>query len=593
MWARIRRDDLWRTFWVWIPLVVLNTALAVSILSWGTARSGARDPGSPFLTCFWFNLALFLIFGSGRSRCTPFDSSLPIRGRRLWLGHLLAVLLGGAVLIGTSLGALALVSLVVAKNTDFTIQLVELGVYLVGGTLLGALLMEMWRPKWGRVPLTFGFAAWGLLVMGGISVLLMVGSLAGPAGAAVPLLLAVPAYAWCRHQSPEVYVMWPTEGVPSGERSFRDSQDAERLGVSWIWAVVKQLFGNPREIILIPGLAFFGAVLGGVFDAFPFSDDTRELRFLYIPMAVYILVVSVGPGLKLLRHFDPLPLERSRLLAVALGPGILVVGLSAILGAGAAWWLGPPVEYVNYVKTRSGWEINTPLRVFRVAWDGEPPRVQAPWGESQKPVAVPILKGTRLGVYSPFSAPAGSSARFIAFQLSRALKEVYGLSLTPEQVADRYLESPIDGQVAAKGGRFTLRSDAGGLEPRSGPVLPLLLLLTGLPWFLIVALLFHMIRTGVSNKRRQALVWTALIGILALFAVQMGLAMTHVAPVWAFRWVVERLAFQWGRTPWGTAAVWSAVLLALSAGYWLCARQFRQMEIPVRPIRFTFVEEAD
>jgi hypothetical protein len=230
--------------------------------------------------------------------------------------------------------------------------------------------------------------------------------------------------------------------------------------------------------------------------------------------------------------------------------------------------------------------------VLEIAWDGNLPQLTSPEGESHRPAsAAPLWRGSRAQAYSPFSAPPGSSRDFVAWQLSRAVRAVYGASIPAGEIAERCLVTGADGTVLPKQADLSLRAEFPQLRPAgAGPLFPALTTLVCVPWLVLVTLLLRLYRPGVSHRVRQAAVWATVALIVVTFAGFAAAVMTG----WVRFWIVELLAEipirKLGGSLPATLAVWAVGMALLAAAYELSRSMFARMEIPARPTRFTMIE---
>ncbi|MDP6579082.1 MAG: hypothetical protein QF681_00380, partial [Vicinamibacterales bacterium] len=335
---------------------------------------------------------------------------------------------------------------------------------------------------------------------------------------------------------------------------------------------------------ILSGLMLGGGLLG-IGDG-----DVGELRVLYIPMVTYLLFAVIGPRMVSLHHLDALPISRRSMAAALILPylGLLCAGYGA--GVLVSSGTRSAIEYVNFEERTNGYRVTVPLRVYHVAWDGCPRSVESPQGEVHTPEPLAPFRWSRAAVYSPYSAPVGSSAAFVALQISRAVQEVYGVSIPSATIEQRYLTTTEAGRVVPRGGEgLTLRADHPELKAGVGPMFPALITLTVVPWLLLVALLLRAYRPGVREWIRQTVVWGSL-GVLLLFwlATSMSTVFQVMEP-WGLRALVEIAVFGLGSTTGGTATVWLLALLLLAGAYWIAQSRFLRMEIPTHPSRYTLL----
>jgi hypothetical protein len=230
-----------------------------------------------------------------------------------------------------------------------------------------------------------------------------------------------------------------------------------------------------------------------------------------------------------------------------------------------------------------------PLRVYEVTRSGDIPDATSPWGERHTPEGLRLVDWSSASVYSPYDTTADSSARFVALQISRAVEQVYGVSIAASTIEQHYLTTRADGTVAPRGAGLTLRADYPELNARGGPLLPVLLTLVAVPWLLLVAGLLRAYRRGIREWVRQTIVWGSL-GLLLVVWIGSSVGTTFGAlRPWAFRAAVEIPVMRLGLTAAGTALVWVLCAALFAAAYAIAQRQFQRMEIPTHPSRYTLI----
>ncbi len=581
---RIVRDGALRSLPIWALAALVNTSVLMGLLLW-TQRAAGSVPNLILILVGWSGIAVYLAFGQVRTRSNGFDLSLPIPTRELWLAHVMAIIIGAAVVGTLSLLALAAHRLTLGAQIVMGPSIPALAFLLGAGVVLGTLLLQAPSPSLVRIPVTRGYVLWTLIVLVGIPMLLTAASLAGPAGTAALLVLVAAVGLGVYRFVPPAFVVAPLEPAPAGRASRTDPARAPR-GFALPLAVLGSVSCGAKEIAAYVFVLLFAIVLGGGL----LLESEPDLRFLYIPMAIYMLFAMIGPRLGRLHYLDPLPIRRRTLLAVLLVPYAAITCLGYGLGVLASSEARSRIEYVNYQKSDDGFYVTAPLRVYRVAWGGNPPPVSAPWGESQAPLVQHPWSSSRLAFYSPFAAPPGSSARFVSLQISRAVEASYGVSIPVEEIRERYFAPTEDGSAVPVGEQLTLRADYPELRVRSGPMFPVLLTLTGVPWLLLVAGLLRAYRAGIKEWMRQTVVWGGLALLLGLFLVFFVSNITGFTESWAVRALVQIPTLGLGASTAGTLAVWVAAVLSLSAAYGIAWSQFRRMEIPAKPSKYTLIE---
>jgi len=585
--ARIAGHRAWRGLPLWALASGLNTAAVMGMIYWRVAAGRPSFPPLVAAVAAWIGLAAYLAFGGTRTRCGPFEMSLPAPSRRLWLLSLVAPLAGGLVIIAFSFGVIALHRAVVTR-VDVEIGGWALASLLVVGLFLATLLLQAPRPSLARIPVTVGQVVWTIVVLVGMPFLLALAASAGWPGIALLAVLAAALAVWSYRSVPPAYTLAPLE--PSPAAGAASPAPLSEGGASrWVLprTILRGVSAGAKELLAVPFVLLFAVILGG---ALLVDENLRELRYLYLPMTTYMLYSMIGPRLCSLHQLDFLPISRRKMTAVLIVPYLLLVCIGYAAGEFLSSGVRSRLEYVDFSKDDLGYHVTVPLRVYALAPGGEVPDVEAPWGESHPAESLRPMEHGGAILYSPYSAPPGSSARFVALQISRAAEAVYGVTIPPDVVEQRYLVTLPDGGVEPRGEGLTLRRDYPGLKPRSGPMSPVLLTLTVVPWLLLVALLLRGYRAGVPEWVRQSIVWGALF-LLLIFAIGSSIgSMFRLFHAWAVRALIEIPVMLWGSTTAGTLAVWIACAALVAGAYLVVQRQFLRMEIPTRPSRYTLID---
>jgi hypothetical protein len=580
MLGRILRDPAMRALPLWIAMAALCTSALAGFIRLGAVKSGSPMSYWSLLLACWCGIAVYLGCGKLRVRCSSFDMTLPVPARRQWISHLLAVLLAGGLISAASLTVVFLHLLLPSRGVPVEINFPVLATILAAGLILAVLLLQAPRPALACIPITRGYVLWVIAVLAGVAVLLALAGSAAPFGAIGLLLAAAVLGWWLYRRVPPSFVLAPREPDASAPAV------GDYSGHSFPALPIVLLRGTTagvKEIFFLPFTLLCGFILGGGFEIITDEPYWRNIRFMWIPMVAYMLFAFMGPKLGSLHHLDPLPVSRRLLFAALVLPYMLMFCIS--YGAGVAASVGPlsRTELVDYREWEAGFDITPPLRVYEIARDGNPPETGSPWGESQPPSPSQPFSFSRAVIYSPYSAPAGSSDRFVALQISRAVQAVYGATIAPEEIAERYL-------TPSRGEGLTLRQDYPGLRARSGPVFPFLLALSAVPWLLMTAALLRAYRAGIREWVRQTVVWASLSVMMLLWLAEVACMVTGFIQPWVYRGLVEIPAMRLGASIPGTLAVWAVTMLLVALSYLIAQSQFLRMEIPTKPSKYTLVD---
>lgn len=588
--ARIAVRRAWRRLPLLGLAAGLNTSVLLGVILWYAATQRTSVSPSIITIVAWVGVAAYLAFSDLRTRATQFEMSLPAPAHRLWLFNLAGTLSGGLLIVAVTLGIVAAHAALVS-HVELGVNGPLLAATLATGLVLSTLLLQIPRPSLARIPWGAGQIVWTVAVLVGTPLLLGTAAVAGWPGVALLLAGAVVLAGLAYRSVPPAYALVPF--VPAAAERAHDPRaptpaDAAAPRSILPLTIVRCVSAGAKELLAVPFILLFAIALGG--GPLAIAGDLRELRFLYLPMTTYMLYALIGPRLASLHRIDFLPISR-RTLALAL---VLPYFVVTCVGYGAGWLIASGarsrLEYVNFEKSGDDYRVSVPLRIYRLTSPRTPPMLDSPWGEQQVAEPLDLFNWSRLAVYSPYAAPPGSSPRFVALQISRAVAATYGASIAPEVIEERYLTTGPDGQVVPRGEGLTLRADYPELRPRSGPMFPALLALTVVPWLLLIALLLRGYRGGVREWVRQLTVWGAL-GVLLTFTVAASIGgVFGFMRYWALRALIEIPVMRLGSTTAGTWGVWIAGVALIGVAYLAVQRQFERMEIPTKPSRYTLID---
>jgi len=225
--------------------------------------------------------------------------------------------------------------------------------------------------------------------------------------------------------------------------------------------------------------------------------------------------------------------------------------------------------------------------------DGTPPEAVAPWGESHEVWSVPIWVGRAPVVHALYSTPPGSSAEFVAWQISRAARDIYGADVAPEEVLERYLTVDARGRVVPVGGALTLAADHPRWRVRPyGPVFPAMMLFVCGLWFVAMSVYLATLRPRFTERRKRATFWWGMVVLMLLHVSQFAALLTEKLDHWvisgasmiAIRAAAERL-------PGGSVAFWVLCGLVFYGLYRIAERRFMKVESsPGDDMRITLIE---
>lgn len=603
--AWVRHDPVVRWLPRLTPLVSLNAALFLTASGAFQRWLGPDSPLSPsplyllWASLLWAGLLALLLTPGYRTRCDGLALTLPVPAPFLWRAHLTAVLLAGWSLLGAALASMALANRLVIRiasnrGVQFDPGMGMLGLSLAVTFLLAAVILQGASRSRHKPPLGRGYLL-AVAVMFPAGLVLVLGLSVAPVPVVVlPLAAALVLARRNAASVPPAFAI--ADALPDEPRARSEAVPAIRtrrsgpLTHGWrlfslVWRDSHKKLAIPYAILALgfPLVLFLGLLLSSFFLLWD-TEGTTALRLTTIPMAWYMLIAFLWPGLLNLHFLDSLPVSRRRVFAVLALPSFLVLALGLGAGQIGARVLRPTASAVDFRKVNDDghYWVLAPWNTLAIRWDGSWPQNSSPWGESHRPSRLePVLPGGRVSIYSPFSTPEGCSIEFVALQLSRAIEATYGTVIPPEEIRRRYLEVDAGGAVVGRSERLSLLEDFPGLRLRQpATMFPLMLLLTGGPFFLLTVLVLQMMREGVKDTRRKATLWAILGACLVVYLGTFTMAIFDVVDLDRLDGFVAILLRQLESVPGATPLVWAVSLALLAAVYELAYRRFLHAEFP-------------
>ncbi len=357
----LRRDPAVRAMPKWLVVAPLTaTALegARSLLVAIGLRSGSAWPAGGYgdllllsLTV-WLPVALFLALGGVRQRCSHFDTVLPTPASRLWIAHLIAMILSAwAVLLSAAAVPVLRERWVVRLVAGAPVpEVTSLWVVLAAGAgvVLACALLQAWRTPLYRIPYSRGYAVWTLCVLAAMLAAVMALTVVHPLWLFVPMLASLVIALPGVRSLPGGFTLVPRT-AQLRRRQAASPDDAplasrEHRAGRWFrdWTVFLilsrgiapgQLWRVPVTLWLGMPVCFgWGVLLSGVL----LGD--AQVWIGIILLTPYILFAFLLAPLTQLSLLDPLPIPRRKLFAHIVLPPLVV--LTAGYAAGR---LGPIV----------------------------------------------------------------------------------------------------------------------------------------------------------------------------------------------------------------------------------------------------------
>jgi hypothetical protein len=595
--ALLRQDRIWERLPKWL-LVTLTSVLvvcgirAMSYLQAVRAGEGADAHALPLIVlAVWVPLGLFLAYAGTLPRAAQLSLALPLTARRLWLTHLAALLLACALVLLLAGAVIALIDLGLNRWLDYgeigpPPGLLAMLPQMFGGTALASVVLLTWRPSLHRLTLRHEYAILAAATLLGVLALLLLIVGRSAAWSLLPLGIAGAVIVTVSCTLPASLRLAPAAGLPIPDAAAlaHAAQPGRATGRPVWWLVTRIFYGDMKLLLLLPLFAIYGMVLSSLVSALTGDSDAGLLN---LPLSWYLLLSVVPSFVRRLPQLDPLPVARRLVFTLMMLPaaGLLAAGyLGATVAAGM---IHLDRDRILFEDHDSHHAVLVPLEFFEIAWDGRPAELTAPWGESHPARTIPISPLLRPVLYKPYTAPDGSTRRYVAWQLSRAVAAVYGEHLAPEEIEARYLVTDSAGGVTLRHGRLPLQGEHPGWRPvGADSTVPLVLVLMLAPGLLVLALILSLHRAGISERRRKLIMIAALVVIMGLQISQIGLAMADLwdpAAATAFVAILaRRLA---GILPTGSFGLWLGAALLLAGPYWLAASRFRRLEaIPPRDV---------
>jgi hypothetical protein len=533
----------------------------------------------------WGLITVYLLYAGVTNRCSCLDMTLPLPHRVLWLSRVLALSLGALVLVATAAITLLLRNWVEGFQVVGRTHVESLLAQLAAVSILAVILVSMRQPSLHKLPLKAANTLYLSLVwIGGWGILY---ALAGqpPGYALLPLGTALILGLWSYRSLPGPFVLVSrdAEKAPeTGKVTATDPKGAflvERAGALQLHLAIGQtLYRHWLPWLLV-------AVLLALGPAGARPEPNGGLHALWLFMLYWLLLSALfGFAVARLPRLDSLPISRKLVFAYLVLPGLLV----ASLGYAGAEMIqmgrtgrSPLVDYRQH-PVIGDWDVQVPLALWEIGWDGKPPPVEEPyvppWEEPHYPWSVSLFEGMPVILYSPYHAPEGSPPEVIATQLSRAVEAVYGAQIPPEELQRRYLGTEASGGGGVRSGGITLTRDYPDLKPATPPT-PVLLI--GLPWLLYLALT---VRGGYVHPDAGRWPWGPFLlagfGLLwilgSVWSYNAGL--TAEWKLMAFAAIlVRKLA---ALMPSSTLVQWVIVLAVLAGAYLLAQARFQRVETP-------------
>jgi hypothetical protein len=226
-----------------------------------------------------------------------------------------------------------------------------------------------------------------------------------------------------------------------------------------------------------------------------------------------------------------------------------------------------------------------------VSLKGEAPILTSPWGESHEAWSVELVSGLAPVLYNPYNTGEETTADFEALMASRAIADIYGETIAPEVIRERFFVIENNRVVGLESNEFNPLADYPEIKARSrGPETPVYLVLVMVPALLFTAFFVRSFRAEHSTAYIRGMYWVGLSVLLAILIGQSILAIFDVFDPDTGRGFLAVLIRQLGSSPLTSIVTWLVSFGLIAACYRIALAQFERAEIPARPINCSFMD---
>ena len=613
-----RRDSSLRFVGRWLfvgpafTLTILGVVAAVRLAGGAGPEKSLVDVALTLLA-IWLPTAVYLGVASGERRCSRFDMGLPVSSSDLWIAHGLAMVCSGLVVLAVTAWATWALGWVAGHWVDeipvaFVQGVLPLALRAAAVSLLSVAISQGVSPSLERIP-SGRTLVWSIIGLAGVLYgLLVVLAVLPLAVSLVPVAAAALVWRTLR-DLPGAMVVAPLEAAAprglgrcgmaeasSGEQAPDWGAVRRRGPAGRAWSLVTTIYRSTTKMPLAPALAapilaLAGFTMAGAFGGAIRGDDS--IRFSLLFLISYVLLSFGGLPPRRLYVFDAIPVSRRFIFAVIHVPLVLLLGLGYGAGRIVADRAENARELIGYVERDDHYYVSVPLRNGGIALDGSPPAATSARGESHDVWSREVWSGRSGVVHSKFSTPPGSSREFVALQISRAVKDIYGEELPAEEVSARYLAVDAAGRIVPAGSDLTLKGDHPEWSVLShGPVFPVMMLAVCGMWLLALSAYLGSLRPGFTEKQRKGRFWWGMVILMGLHLMQFVLMFTETLDHWILSgfWMIA-IGELTARLPGGAVSVWILCGLIFLLLYRMAARRFVRVEsVPGDDIRVSLIE---
>jgi hypothetical protein len=334
----VRNDAAFRASPAWALLAGLNAGVVSGLLVTAALGRAASPSAGTIALAIWLSVGVFLVAGPVTTRATEHELALPVSGRRLWLHHALAVLVGCLLIVGVGAALLGLLAAVAALRGPARLPVAAPAALAAAASLLAVVLIEAAARGEAELAGRWRHRAWRVAVVLAIAAAVVLAGGAPWAAALALLALAAIGGAVVLRGVPPALALVPRAPVAAPRRDARRGMDAAADGT----ALRRRAPLAPLLFRWLPpfsryGWLVFAALLGfllaGGAGALSEDPDLAGMRLFYLYLVAYMLMSINGPLLRPLRFADPLPLPRRQVFARLFAPPL--AGIAAGIAAGS------------------------------------------------------------------------------------------------------------------------------------------------------------------------------------------------------------------------------------------------------------------
>lgn len=448
-WFLLKQDAARRSLRWSLPIalligLLLRTVAGTDIYDWDRMPVYAHHAELVYmLVQLWLALLFAIILSHFNSRCSSLSLGLPISPRRLWLARIVAIAAAGVLPVVTVILAISLF----ARGNLIDPALLRIGSRITSCVVLSVVLFQFPDPRLYRIRGTRRFKWY----VGAVTVFVLIYVTVTPGSwvyTVLPLVAALALAALVYRRLPAGFTTADADAVaveaPPREagRGAGDSRPvwpaSTAAARNWrlIRLVLRETINSWSGWLMLLLIAVnVWALMSQYYAAYhPLND--------YVILMLWIWILLNRTTGKLSR-FDMYPISRRLVLWTVLSVVVMAMAGGFAVGYSVHHFGGNPVTQVRVDNC----QVRVPFEAWEIAWDGKPPEVVSPWGETHTPSGKSLFgRESEFCVYNPFEFGKESTPRFVAFQIDRAVERVHG----PSTAIARLSDAPVDSSFAKK-----------------------------------------------------------------------------------------------------------------------------------------------